>query len=99
MGLSHVAVYSDTGLVRGRAGMAQLLLRRDKAGQIHVLSEVPDSHFFSAQWIQDRIKDGSLKVTVELATADDPVVWNLAGLEGEDGDTNLTSWHVVTSDG
>jgi hypothetical protein len=75
--------------------MGRLMLRRDRDGALHVTGDVPDDHYFSAQWIADRLKDGNVEVTVTLKPADaDPITWDLVGLEGEDGDRNAVSWHV-----
>lgn len=78
--------------------MAQLRLRRDRDDVLRVVGDVPDDHYFSARWIADRIAAGEMTVTVTLTTADGPVEWELAGLEGEDGGRNPVSWHVRKGD-
>lgn len=76
--------------------MGRLMLRRNRKGDLRVLGDIPEDHYFSAQWIADRLDAGELEVTVTLSPADgDPVSWDLAGLESEDGERNLASWHVV----
>jgi hypothetical protein len=75
--------------------MGRLTLRRSRDGELRVTGDVPDDHYFSAQWIADRLAAGEVEVTVTLNTADtDPITWDLVGLEGEDGDRNTVSWHV-----
>lgn len=71
------------------------MLRRSEHG-LRIVGDVPDDHYFSAQWIADRLADGEAEVTFTLKPAEgDPVTWTLAGLEGEDGDPNMVSWHCV----
>ncbi len=78
--------------------MAQLRLRRLRDGALRVDSEIPPEHYFSADFIANGIASGEIEVDLRLKTVDGPIEWRLAGLENEDGQRAIGSWHV-TRDG
>lgn len=74
--------------------MARFDMRRTADG-LRTNGPVPPDHYFSADWIAERLAMGEADITITVNFTDGPVTWRLAGLEGEDGIKNKTSWHVV----
>lgn len=78
-----------------------LNLRRRKDGSLHVTGDPPVDHYFSAGFIRNGLASGEVTVRVTLRTAggEPDLVYELAGLEQEDGTKNLDSWHVTLMGG
>jgi hypothetical protein len=69
-----------------------LNLRKSADGVLTVTGGVPEHHIFATSFIERALASESMVVTIELRTADGPVLYKLAGLVGEDGLPNTTAW-------
>lgn len=69
-----------------------LNLRKAVDGTLTVTGDIPERHIFATSFIERALASDSMVVTVELRTADGPVLYRLTGLVGEDGLPNTTAW-------
>ncbi len=60
-----------------------LNLRKAVDGEFTVTGELPEHHIFATSFIERALASDSVSVTVELRTANGPVLYRLTGLVGE----------------
>lgn len=74
-----------------------LVLRKRKDGTVHPMKELPDSHEFSARWIDRAVGSGLVSVRITLHLGDEDKEYEFTGFPvvGEkDGEPvfNFTGW-------